>query len=44
MLLGELAYAHAADRQLAVGDQRGFGKELEHLASIGIPMQELLLT
>ncbi len=44
VLLGELARGYAAERQLAGGDQCGFGKELEHLASIGIPMQELLLT
>ena len=44
MLVGELRLRDAAERQLAVLDQRGFRKELEHLASIGNPMQELLLT
>ena len=44
VLVGELRRAYAAEGQLAVLDQRGFGKELEHLASIGNPMQELLLT
>src|SRR3954469_19546364 len=37
MLLGELRRPHAAERQLAVLDARGFGKELEPVASIGNP-------
>jgi hypothetical protein len=40
----ELADAKTAQCQLAALDQRCIGKELEHVASIGIPMQELLLT
>ena len=40
----QLARAKTTQHQLAAFDQRGFRKEFEHLASIGIPMQELLLT
>src|SRR3954466_15152321 len=37
MLLGELRRGHAAERQLAAFDPRGYGKKLEHVASIGNP-------
>jgi hypothetical protein len=44
VLIGELGRRHSSERQPAGLDPRGFRKELEHLASIGNPMQELLLT
>ena len=40
----QLARAKTTERELAVLDPCGLGKKLEHVASIGIPMQELLLT
>jgi hypothetical protein len=44
MLLRQPRRRHTADRELPAVDPRRFRKEFEHLASIGIPMPELLLT
>ena len=40
----QLSCMQTTDRELAALDPHRFRKEFEHLASIGIPMQELLLT
>jgi hypothetical protein len=40
----QLARAKTAQRELAAFDPGALWKEIEHVASIGIPMQELLLT
>jgi hypothetical protein len=44
VLVREPAGAHPAERELALLEPRRFRKEAEHVASIEIPMQELLLT
>jgi hypothetical protein len=44
VFLREPRRGHTPDRELLTLDPRRFRKEFEHLASIGIPMQELLLT
>jgi hypothetical protein len=40
----QLARAKTADGELAAFDPSALWKEIEHVASIGNPMQELLLT
>jgi hypothetical protein len=40
----QLTRADAAESELAALDPRALWKEIQHVASIGIPMQELLLT
>ncbi len=44
MLVCQPRGRHTAERELAALDPRRLGKKVEHVASIGIPMQELLLT
>jgi hypothetical protein len=42
--VGQLARANTAQPELAAFASRALWKEIEHVASIGNPMQELLLT